>query len=182
MYLVIGGAVLFAVVIGLVIYADIQRSIPVAGQETFTLQGNQHISADAPNSFTYNSIPPSSGPHYENIVDWGIWAQPQPYEFLLHNLEDGGVVIYYQCPEGCPDTVKALEEVVQPYLNANRRLILVPNDPTWRDSAGVLRHNDMGATIAATAWGKVLKLDTVDTAKLQTFVDKYEGINNHRPG
>ena len=47
-YLVIGAGVIFALLIGLVIYQNIRRSIPVDGQETFATQGNLHIAADSP--------------------------------------------------------------------------------------------------------------------------------------
>lgn len=181
-YLWAGAGAVLVLLIGLAIYANVRRTIPVEGQETFATQGNAHIGADAPNAFVYNSTPPTSGPHYPNTAQWGISSQPQPYEYLLHNLEDGGVVIYYQCPEGCADTVAALTEVVQPLLAANRRLILTPNDPTWVDAGGQPLHRDMGAPIAVTAWGRLLKLDNVDVPRIQAFISKYEGINNHAPG
>jgi hypothetical protein len=112
-------------------------------------------------------------------VPWDVYSEPQPYEYLVHNLEDGGVVIYYQCPDGCPDTVTALKQVVQPYLDRNRHVVLAPNDPSWPDAGGQLRHKDMGASIALTAWGKLLKLDAVDEDRIREFIDKYEGIDHH---
>lgn len=75
-----------------------------------------------------------------------------------------------------------LGKVVQPYLNANRRVILAHNGPAWLDASGRARHKDMGATIAVTAWDKMLKLDAVDVPKIQAFVDKYEGIDHHGAG
>jgi hypothetical protein len=38
----------------------------------------------------------------------------------------------------------------------------------------------MGATIALTAWGKLLTMDAVDAAAIRTFVERYEGIDHHR--
>lgn len=179
---VLGGAVvIFALLLGLVVYAIIRQSTPIAGQETYASQGNQHVAEGSSNTLAYNSTPPTSGPHYESTVEWGIWSQPQDYGYLLHNLEDGGIVIYYQCPEGCLETVAALQNVVQPYLNTNRRLILVPNDLSWVDDSDRPLHKDMGSPIVVTAWGNMLKLSSVDTPKIQAFIDKYEGINNHRP-
>jgi hypothetical protein len=178
-YLVIGTGVIFALLIGLVIYLNIRRSIPVDGQETLTAQGNLHVPAGSPSAFAYNSTPPTSGPHYDGMVEWGVSPQPQQYEYLLHNLEDGGVVIYYQCPEVCAETVTALEAIVQPYLSTQRKLVVVRNDPSWLDPNGQPLHKDMGAKIAVTAWGKLLKLDEVDATRIQAFIAQNEGIDHH---
>lgn len=178
-YLLGGAAAIFLLLVGLAVYSNVRQAIPVAGEEGINTQGNQHISNDAANDFAYNSTPPTSGPHYGSLAPWGISSEPQEYEYLVHNLEDGGVVVYYQCPNGCPDTVTALEKIVQPYLNTNRHVVLTPNDPAWLDASGRARHKDMGALIAVAAWGKLLKLDTVDAEKIREFIDKYEGIDHH---
>jgi hypothetical protein len=178
-YIIVGAAAIFLLLAGLAVYSNVRQAIPVDGQESFNSQGNQHIPADTPNTFAYNSTPPTSGPHYGSLVPWDVYSEPQPYEYLVHNLEDGGVVIYYQCPDGCPDTVTALKQVVQPYLDRNRHVVLAPNDPSWPDAGGQPRHKDMGASIALTAWGKLLKLDAVDEDRIREFIDKYEGIDHH---
>ena len=157
-YIIAGAVALFLLLVGLAVYSNIRQVIPIDGQESFNSQGNQHISNDTPNTFAYNSTPPTSGPHYGSLAPWGIYSDPQPYEYLVHNLEDGGVVIYYQCLDGCPDTVTALEKVVQPFLDKNRHVVLAPNEPSWLDASSQSRHKDMGALIALTAWGNLLKL------------------------
>lgn len=177
--LVIGAGVLFALVIALVIFVSVRRSLPVDGQETFQSQGNTHIEANATSAFTYNSIPPTSGPHYAGMVNWGVSLQPLQYEYLLHNLEDGGVVIYRQCPDGCEEIGTALEHIVQPYVSAGRRLVLVPNDPSWTSPNGLPLHKDMGAKIAVTAWGTMIKMDEVDENRIRTFIENNEGMDRH---
>jgi hypothetical protein len=37
----------------------------------------------------------------------------------------------------------------------------------------------MGAKIAVTAWGKLLKLDEVDATRIQAFIAQNEGIDHH---
>jgi hypothetical protein len=57
--------------------------------------GNEHIdNVNSPHQ-VYNSDPPTSGPHTKEIAPWGIHTTPIPKEILVHNLEDGGIVIYY---------------------------------------------------------------------------------------
>ena len=99
------GAVL-VLLIGFIVYLNIRGAQPVAGETAFASQGNIHIEFGSPSPITYNSTPPTSGPHYSNLVGWGVYDEPQRYEHLIHNLEDGGVVVYYQCPDGCPDLVQ----------------------------------------------------------------------------
>jgi hypothetical protein len=175
------GAALFVLIIAAVIFLNIRSARPVAGEEMLSSQGNYHIEFGSPAPVEYNSVPPSSGPHYGNLAAWNIYDAPQRYELLLHNLEDGGVIVYYQCEDGCPETVEQLKTIVEPYLNAGRHVVMAPNDPNWTAGAGLL-HKDMGAKIAVVAWTRVLKLDEVDEARIRSFIDHYEGIDHHVAG
>ena len=177
-----GAAAIFIVVIGLVIVQQILRAQPVAGEESFASQGNIHIPFGDTTPIPYNSVPPTSGPHYDNLVAWGIHADPQRYEHLNHNLEDGGVIVYYQCPDGCTETVDALKAIVDPFITAGRHVVLAPNDPTWSSGGSQPLHQDMGALISVNAWQRQLKLDAVDGEKIRAFIERYIGIDHHVPG
>jgi hypothetical protein len=85
--LIIGGAAVFGLLIALVVYLNIRSQRPVAGEEVLSSQGNTHIEAGSPSPLAYNSAPPTSGPHYGNLVAWNIFKEPQRYENLLHNWE-----------------------------------------------------------------------------------------------
>jgi hypothetical protein len=125
------------------------------------LQGNTHIaSPDAPH-IPYNSNPPTSGPHVNFIARWGIHSTPVPKEFQVHNLEDGGVVIQYNC-KNCQDLVSKLEQVAKRY----DRILLAP-------------YPDMDTTIALTAWGKIDKLSQFDENRITRFIEVYIGIDHH---
>lgn len=102
--------------------------------------------------------PPHGGPHYP------IWPAFQAYDFpiahgyLIHAMEHGAVVIYYNCPDGCTDELaeaKALLDArpVDPLCagtGVERRAILVP-DPT------------LDVPWAASAWGYTLRADCFDS-------------------
>ena len=182
--MLIGGAALFVVLIGLVVYLNIRGQQPVAGEETFSSQGNSHIEFGDPSPLAYNSIPPSSGPHYGNLVGWNVYQKdnPQRYEHLIHNLEDGGVVIYYQCDADCTELVQQLSDIVDPYLKAGKHVVVAPNDPNWTINNSQPLHQDMGARIALTAWTKQLKLDDVNADTIRAFIDRYVGIDHHVAG
>src|SRR6266513_2000932 len=84
------------------------------GQE-FPSLGNAHIQRLEEAHVPYNSDPPTSGPHMPGIAPWGMYDQPIPKEFQVHNLEDGSVLVQYSCPKGCPDLVKKLETLFMKY-------------------------------------------------------------------
>ena len=71
---------------------------------------------------TYNSFPPSSGPHYQQPAPWGIYEDPIKQTILVHNLEHGGIVIQYG--DVGEETVKDIQSFYQddPY-GARRRAL-----------------------------------------------------------
>jgi hypothetical protein len=84
--------------------------------ETFAEQGRDHIDVGAEHD-PYNSAPPTSGPHYATPADPGFYPNPLEPEQLVHNLEHGQVVIWYdpEAPDSAVDGIQALVE------DANRR-------------------------------------------------------------
>lgn len=177
-----GVGAVFVLFIGLIVYLNARSAQPVTGETVLASQGNNHIEFGSPSPVAYNSTPPTSGPHYGNLVGWGVYNEPQRYEHLVHNLEDGGVVVYYQCPDGCPEVVQQLTELVQPYIDQGRHVVLVPNDPNWSINGSQPLQQDMDSLIAITAWQRILKLDEVDSGAIRTFIERYEGIDHHVAG
>src|SRR5687767_12624293 len=74
--------------------------------------------------------PPTGGGHCPSPLSCGIYAATQHRCRWIHNLEHGHLVLAYNCPEGCPEVVTALEEIwrAQPVgRNSVRRVILTPD-------------------------------------------------------
>lgn len=155
-WLLAGGVVLLLIV-GFVVYNETQ---PEPGEAVPSL-GNRHIQPPAKGS--YNSTPPTSGPHYGNLAQWGVHTEPIPDELQVHNLEDGGVMVQYNCPDGCEELVQQLEEIVRQY---DRFVILAP-------------YPDMDTRIALTAWTRIAKLDEYDESRIVNFINAYRGIDHH---
>jgi hypothetical protein len=177
----LGAGILLAVVVLAIVVMNLSSRPSVAGVQTFPTQGNLHVDLGSNSPVAYNSTPPTSGPHYPNVAAWRAFSEPQRYELLLHNLEDGGVVVYYQCEDGCPELVNELTEILQPFWNAGRHVVLAPNDPSFVIAGSQPLHQDMGARIALTAWQNLLTMDEVDPEIIRTFIERYEGTDNHRP-
>ena len=180
--LVGGSLAIFLLIIAAIVYLNVREQAPVAGEDIFSSQGNSHIDFGTQAPIEYNSTPPSSGPHYGNLAAWQVYDEPVRYELLIHNLEDAGVILYYQCEEACPELVDQLTELAQPFIDAGRHVVVVPNDPTWSPGGAQPLHRDMGAKIAAVAWTRVIKLDEFDRDTLRVFIERYEGIDHHARG
>jgi hypothetical protein len=56
----------------------------------------------------YADAPPASGDHDPCWAPWGVHESPLNDENWVHNLEHGGVVFLYNCPEGCAEEVGEL--------------------------------------------------------------------------
>ncbi len=139
----------------------------------FPIVGNQHLGHQAEPHVPYNSSPPSSGPHVGGgIVPWGEAPDGVVPEQWIHNLEDAGVVLAYDCDD-CDDFVDGLRGVLAD--NAGRRLLLVRY-------SGIVGPGGAAHRGAAVAWGRVLYFDDLgsDTrAELDRFIGLYEGIDHH---
>ena len=158
----IGGIAAVLVVLGAgAAYAYLTRDQP---GEKITDMGNQHIGAE-PSSYVWNSRPPTSGPHIGQLAGWGEQQETVPEVYQVHNLEDGGVIMHYNCPEGCPDEVAALRDIMADV--GPDRLILHP-------------YTNMESRFAVTAWTRLLTLDAVDRDQIVAFIDAYRGLDHHR--
>ena len=156
----IAAVVVVAVVVGYFAYRA-QADLP--GQK-FPDQGNLHVQTLSDPHEPYNSTPPTSGPHLPYIAPWGIHTRPIANELQVHNLEDAGVVIQYNCT--CPEVVEKLTAIARKYPT---QILLAPY-PT------------MQSRIALTAWTRLEIMDNVDEARIERFIRAYRGIDHHPPG
>ena len=138
---------------------------PKPGQAVANM-GNAHITETQIGTSVYNTTPPTSGPHLGNLASWGIHSQPIPNEQQIHNLEDGGVVVQYNCPDGCKDLVAQLAAIVKKY---DEQVILAP-------------YPGMDSRIALTAWTRIDKFDDFDAQRIERFIKAYRGIDHHVSG
>jgi hypothetical protein len=130
--------------------------------ERFPDQGNAHIQTASDPHVPYNSEPPTSGPHLPYIAPWGVHTRPIPLELQVHNLEDGGVMVQYNCT--CPELVEQLRGVVSRY---DKYVILAP-------------YPGMKSRIALTAWTRLDQFEEFDDKRIRRFIDTYRGIDHHK--
>jgi hypothetical protein len=148
--------------------------------QSVPLQGNNHIQSPGSPHIPYNSDPPTSGPHVPFIVRWGIHKVPIPREIQVHNLEDGGVIIQYNC-NNCSELVARLEAIVQQYQKKAEieRSKTGSKHPSRYEHLILAPYPGMDVTIAMTAWGKIDKFNEFDEARIARFIEAYIGIDHH---
>jgi hypothetical protein len=114
----------------------------------------------------YHSIPATSGPHWSSADSpgpWGVYPTAQPQERMLHNMEHGGIVIWYEPSRLDAVGVTALRTWVQQQITtAQFKVILTP----WSGP-------DFGHPVAVTAWDWLLYLDTTNTDSVRAFLDAH---------
>ena len=107
----------------------------------------------------YSTIPPTSGPYWPTAASCGIYDEELPDERLVHNLEQGNVVVSYNLSD--PAEVEQLKDVLTGL-----------ND--W-SSWGIARpySNILEGTVALTAWGYIQQVQGVDETAIRDFFQAY---------
>lgn len=110
-------------------------------------EGRAHVNVGDP--LVYQNNPPASGTHYPSTADWRLYEETVSEGFWVHNLEHGGIVVLYKCPDGnCPERVQqlqALYDATPPSKYGNKKIVIVP-------------YENMEAEFMAIAWNIQLPL------------------------
>lgn len=116
---------------------------------------------------TYETEPPTSGPHYP------VWAAFKTYGaainpgFLVHALEHGAIVITWSCPSGCETNLAALQAM----LDARAADPLC--DPLVKHRVIVAPRPTQDVALMAWGWGASWKADCFDLPSLSNFIDAW---------
>jgi hypothetical protein len=166
MFIRIGGiaaALLVVAALAIIVYPLLANSDPGSAVPRVEAQGRQMPSQGRDHIVVgqihpdYNSNPPTSGWHYANWEKWGVHTDPIPAGLQIHNLEHGGIMVQYNCPDGCPELVEQLKGIVDRY---RAKVILAP-------------YPDMDTRIALTAWTWIDQFDEFDEARIRAFIDTH---------
>jgi len=168
--LAIGGVLVVGVVIiGLVLLLGGDASGEVGTQQAN--DGSEHVRDGTiiPDpQRPYSSTPATSGVHWDSPTNWGVYSTPQPEEQLIHNLEHGGIVIWYDPAALDAEQVAQLTQYVNTQtasgISGRYKFILSP----WEGP-------DLEAPIAVTAWRQLLFLEEADTGAIDDFARAHYG-------
>ncbi len=162
----LGVALVILVPTGINLYG--QSQLP---GERFRNLGNVHIGTDAPTP-SYNSNPPTSGPHYPSVGPWGTHTELSPAlsdPYLIHNMEDAGVILWYRAgtPQENRERATALEGAYD--ARRYRRVVIVPRE-------------NMDTMYAMTAWQRLQTFEEIAPDQIDAFMEAYEGVDHHPAG
>jgi hypothetical protein len=116
---------------------------------------------------SYSSVPATSGCHDPAPTNWGVYtsAGPAIESQTIHNLEHGGVVIWFQPGQLDEAGISTLTNYVRQENQTNRyKVILSP----WIGQ-------DFGHAVAVTSWNWLLYLESADVGQIRDFTADHYG-------
>jgi Protein of unknown function (DUF3105) len=174
----VGGLVLVAVVAVLLVKflgggsASAQKQMQAAGCTLKDYPGVSRAHITNPNAHpkSWNSFPPTSGPHYFTPAVYGFYTEPVALARVVHNLEHGGVYFLYG-PKTPSDTVDKLRQV---YDKDPRGLVVAPL-PAMKNkiAVGAWTSKNPGSNEVGT--GHLAICPSVDVKAYEAFIKEYRG-------
>ena len=109
----------------------------------------------------YNTVPPTSGPHWPQWSNCGFFNHHLPDELLVHNLEHGNIIVSYNFTDGA--RIEALRTAVSTI-------------PLAEEFAIVRRYDAIPeGMVAITTWGVLDRMMGVDAERIAEFFRDYPG-------
>lgn len=137
------------------------QPIPVdPGIETFPNEGSTHVPVGS--AIVYLTDPPTSGNHYPDPQDGGYFETPIAAPYLVHSMEHGGVIVYYNPATVTAEQKDRLKALAAAHPGVFSQVICVPRD-------------DASYPVILTAWLHRLRLAAYDQARLDGFLTLYLG-------
>jgi hypothetical protein len=129
------------------------------------IAASPHVTACS--EVTYETDPPTSGPHYPVWAAFKTYGVPINPGFLVHALEHGAITLTWRCPSGCDAELAALQAMLD--ARAGDPLC----DPLVKHRIIVAPRPDQDTKLVAAGWGVSWKADCFDLASLGSFIDAW---------
>jgi hypothetical protein len=134
--------------------------------QTFPDEGRTHVPVGT--VIQYGTDPPTSGPHYPDPEPGGFYTTPIDPGFLVHSMEHGGVIIYYDASELLPSDLTFLQTLASQHPGIFSQVVVVPRvDPV--------------DPIILTAWTHMLRLPMFDESRIDNFLNLFLGKGPEQP-
>lgn len=156
---------LAVVVVGIIGFLVWNLTRPSLGLEV-PIMPNSGDHVEPGTAIEYSTSPPTSGPHYGNSLPPDFYEEadlaslsPNPEGYLVHNLEHGHVVLWYNCERldssGCNELKSQIRNVLNEY--SMTKVVAFP----W---------SAQEAPLVLTSWGQIQTFDTFDEDAVNQFI------------
>lgn len=162
-----GAGVVVLAIIGLIVW---QTSRPASAEteaigESIPVNSRDHI-PEGTDPGPYPSDPPAGGRHYDSTLPAKFYQEGDlaslgqyPQGHLVHNLEHGYVIFWYNCAvldeAGCKQLKSQIQEVLDAFDGI--KVMAFP----WKS---------LDVPVVATSWGRLQRFESFDTGLAERFV------------
>jgi hypothetical protein len=158
-----GGGLLLAALLGVAVWSASRPQAEIG--EVVPVDSTQHVPENT-RPGPYRSDPPAGGVHFEGTFPAKFYQEsdlaslpPYPEGYLVHNLEHGYVVFWYNCgvisSEQCQTLKQSIQQVMDEFDGV--KLIAFP----WES---------IKEPLVMTSWGRLLRFQSVDVELMRNFV------------
>jgi hypothetical protein len=142
-----------------------ERGKPALAQvQAIPSRGGGHLAPGQ--NLTYPSRFPTSGMHDPVPIAPGFYDIELPPTQLVHSVEHGHIVIYYDDPG--PQAISHLRDWTSFYVGHWDGVVAVPT-------------SGLGPRVVLTAWARRLNLDAFDPSAVAAFIDAFRGRGPENP-
>ena len=158
----IGITVILVAVVGAILWSSFQ---PALGESVAIMPNTAHVD-EGTDPGPYNSEPPTSGRHYASEYEAGFYDETSrefqvqyPEGYLVHNLEHGYVIFWYNCAQVGESGCDGLKDQIRSVLDKedNFKVIAFPRP-------------SLDVPVVLTSWGQKLEFEKFDPAQARSFV------------
>ena len=152
-----GAGLVVLAIIGFMLWQGVR---PAAGEAIPEMVSAPHIAADS-DPGEYNSDPPTSGLHYAAEAQAGFYDEniyQYPAGYLVHNLEHGYILFWYNCDLLSETECSALKSQIRTVMDelGGTKLIAYP----WPS---------LDVPVAVTSWTRLQKFQSFDAEQAKAF-------------
>lgn len=190
----IAGAVLLLGIFLAWLFKESEKPLP---GELLLQEGRDHKPEGTKLAYKFN--PPTSGDHYASWITKGFYGEPRADGNLVHTMEHGYIIIWYDCEKsvishqssvireayadslgmtmgstGSPSA--SLESMPKSFSDGscnNLKNELKTFYEADQHKLVIMPRVGMDHPIILTAWGRMLKLDSLDQTKIKEFINSF---------
>ena len=151
---------------------DARAALESAGctlSATPALRGVHSVPTPTGTSKAWNTVPPTSGPHYQTPVVYGTYDEPVNEAQLVHNLEHGAIAVQYGT-----DVPRATVEQLRTFVQAHSRGTVLAPYPALGDRISLGAWVTKSASEPSKGTAYLAKCTAFDESAFSAFFDAYQ--------